>query len=91
MLLNNQQVIIQLGKRFKLQGTRIVHLLKFHYRRMKTMNNNQRIYFNITKDQFQKLAFVIQHYQKLYPGRKITSNLIIGALINALFDKITKE
>ena len=55
------------------------------------MNNNQRIYFNITKDQFQKLAFVIQHYQKLYPGRKITSNLIIGALINAMFDKITKE
>ena len=55
------------------------------------MNNNQRIYFNITKDQFNKLAFVIQPYQKLYPGRKISSNLIIGALINALFDKITKE
>ena len=59
------------------------------------MNNNQRIYFNITKDQFNKLAFVIQHYQKhyqkLYPDRKITSNLIIGALINALFDNITKE
>lgn len=54
------------------------------------MKNNQRIYFNITKDQFNKLVFCIQYYQKLYPGRKVTSNLIIGSLINALFDKLTK-
>lgn len=54
------------------------------------MNNNQYVFFNITEDQFQKLVFCIKYYQKLYPGRKITSNLIIGALINSLFNKITK-